>query len=401
MKKFLWLLLLLIPFNAWAINLYSPKYIIYDNTEDKVLLEKDANVNVSIASLTKIMTALVVIEGENNLEKNVTVTKNMLKSVPSSALTMNLKRGEVYTYRDLLYATMLPSAADAAIVLAASYAGNIPNFVNLMNKKAKDLGLNNTNFTNPIGMDNNNNKTTLTDLLKLLKYALNNKEFKTIYTTKKYTMHNNRVVYTSLKAYNEDLGLHLDTSRIIGSKTGYTSKAGMSLSELFLSHDHEIISITVGAKHNNSSYHLQDGISIINYIDNNYNDQVLLEDSVLLKEIEVRDSTIDKYPIYSNKEIVKFLKNDYNKDNFKVEYNLPEYITYKSSKNLGHVNYYYEDELLYTQSIILQEDIHPNFMSILKDNIAYIIIGIALIILLIVFIIIRRKCQRKQPLEIN
>lgn len=401
MRKLLWIILLIVPFNIRAINLYSPRYIIYDNTEDKVLLEKGSNDNVSIASLTKIMTAIVIIDGLDNLDKNVTITKNMLKSVPSSALTINLKKGEVYTYRDLLYATLLPSAADAAISIAIAYSGSTQKFVDLMNNKAKELGLANTYFTNPIGMDNNKNKATLTDLLKLLKYALDNEMFRTIYTAKQYTMHNNRKVVTSLVAYNEDLGLHLDTSRMIGSKTGYTSKSGMSLSELFLSHNHEIISITVGAKHNNSSYHLRDGITIINYIDNNYDNHILLEDNVLLKELEVRDSTIDKYFIYSNQKIVKFLENNYNKENFKIEYNLPEYITYKSDKNLGQINYYYEDELLYTQPIILQEEIHPTFLSIIRDNLVYVIIGCVSLLLLIILIVVRIIYKKKHYLEIK
>lgn len=401
MKRIIWLLLILIPINTWAINLYSPKYIIYDNTEDRVLLENGSNTNVSIASLTKIMTAMVIIDGTNDLDKKVTITRNMLKAVPSSALTINLKSGEVYTYRDLLYAIMLPSAADAAIALSMSYSGSINNFVNLMNKKAKDLGMQNTVFTNPIGMDNNNNRATLSDLLKLLKYALKNDTFRTIYMTKYYTMHNNKKIYTSLIAYNEDLGLHLDTSRMIGSKTGYTSKAGMNLSELFISHNHEIISITVGAKHNNSSYHLRDGITIINYVDNNYDNHVLLENNALLKEIEVRDSTIDKYPIYSDREIIKFLKNDYNHDDFKIEYHLPEYITYKTEKDIGNINYYFGDELLYSQKIIIQEEIKPNFISIIKDNILYIIAGFMLLILIIVLIILRKRYKRKHLLETN
>ena len=303
MKKIL-LLLLIIPFNIFALELYSPKYLIYDNTDNKILLEKDIDKNTAIASLTKIMTAMVIIDNVQNLEKKITITKEILNHVPAGAYTINLKKNEIYTYRDLLYASILPSSADAAVALAIDYSGSINNFVKKMNEKAKELKMNNTNFTNPVGMDNQKNKATLHDLLILLKYALNNRTFREIYTTKQYTISNNKTIYSSLKMYNEDLNLYLDTRRILGSKTGHTKNAGLTLSQVFISNTHEIISITVGAKYNKSSYHIKDGLTIINYVDNNYNNQILLKANTLIKELEVHDSTIDTYNIYLDKDII-------------------------------------------------------------------------------------------------
>lgn len=400
MKKIILILLLIIPINIWGIDLHSSKYIIYDNTDDTILLEKDMNKNTSIASLTKIMTAIVIIDSNVDLNKKIKITYNMLKNVPKGAYTINLNIGEVCTYNDLLYAILLPSAADAAVALAIDYSGSINKFVSEMNKKAKELNLNNTYFTNPIGMDNNNNKATLEDILKLLKYALNNDIFRKIYTSKEYML-NKRKIYTSLKMYNEDLKLNLNLSRIIGSKTGYTKKAGMALSQIFNSNNHEIISITIGAPHNNNSYHLRDGLKIINYIDNNYNNQVLQKENMLLKELEVRDSNIDKYNIYSDKEIIKYLSNDYNKDDFKIEYNIPEYITYKSNKKIGNIKYFFKDELLYTQEIIVNEEIKPNFISLIKDNILYIGIGISIIIISIISIICKKRLNKKEKVVLK
>ena len=398
MKKILILLILIIPINIFAINLYSSKYLIYDNTDNKILLEKNINNNTSIASLTKIMTAIIIIEEENDLDKTIKVTKEMINAVPKNAYTINIKNGEIYTYKDMLYAILLPSAADAATILSIQNAKNINNFVKKMNNKAQELGMKNTYFTNPIGMDNTKNKATLNDMLILLKYALNNKIFKEIYTSKQYVMSNKETIYTSLKMYNEDLNLNLDTSRIIGSKTGYTKLAGFALSEIFYSNNHEIISITVGAKHNLQSYHLRDGIAIIKYIDDNYNNQTLQEKNKLLKTLEVKNSTINEYKIYSDKEIIKYLPNNYNKDDFKIEYNIPQYLDYKQEKEIGNIKYYYQDELLYTQKIILNEKIRPNFISFIKDNIIYILLSILLIISIIYFSIKRSK---KLKLKVN
>ena len=399
-KKIFFLLLLICPINIFAIDLYSPKFVIYDNTDEKILLEKDYKENTSIASLTKIMTAMVIIDGVDDLQNKITINYQMLNAVPSGAYVIYLQRGEVYTYEDLLYACLLPSAADAATSLAIAYSGSVSSFVEQMNNKAKELGMENTNFTNPIGMDNGNNKSTLEDILTLLKYALNNNDFRTIYSTREYTMSNNKKVFSSLKMYNDDLHLGLDTSRIIGSKTGYTRNAGFALSIVFESNTHEIISITVGAEHNNNSYHLRDGISIINYIDQNYNIQTLLEKNNLLKELEVRDSTIDKYNIYSNRELTKYLPNDYNKNDFKIEFNIPEFIDYKTEKNIGNIKYYFGDELLYTQKVTINEEIKPTFWAIVRDNIIYIIIGFILLISLIIFIILKKKKNKNEEIPV-
>ncbi len=385
MKRIIILLILLVPIKFYAINLHSPKYLIYDNTENKILLEKNSNTNTSIASLTKIMSAMVIIDNVKDLNKIITITNNMLKEVPQNAYVINLSKSEKYTYKDLLYASLLPSAADAIVSLSIAYSGSINKFVNEMNNKAKELELNNTFFTNPIGMDNKNNKSTLEDVLKLLKYALKNKIFYQIFTSKEYLMSNNKKIYTSLKMYNEDLKLNLNTKRIIGSKTGYTKNAGMSLAQIFKSNNHEIISITIGAKHNNNSYHLRDGLEIINYIDNNYNNQILLKKNELIKKIAVKDSTISEYTIYLDNDIIKYLPNNYDKNNFKIEYNIPDYITYKTNKNIGNIKYYYGKELLYTQNIFINEEIKPNFISILKDNFIYIIIIISIILSIIIY----------------
>lgn len=393
MKKiFLIVVLILFPLNIFAINLNSSKYLIYDNTDEKVLLEKNSNDNTSIASLTKIMSTIVVIEKEKDLNKKIIITKEILKEVPNNAFTIDLKKGEIYTYQDLLYASLLPSAADAMISLAIASSGSISNFVKEMNNKVQDLGMKNTHFTNPIGMDNQENKSTISDVLILLKYALKNNIFRGIYQSKEYTMSNGKKIYTSLKMYNEDLKLNLDTSRIIGSKTGYTKKTGFALSQVFNSNSHEIISITTGAIHNNNSYHLRDAIEIIKYIDNNYNNQVLIKPNKLIKNLEVRDSTINEYKIYSDKELIKYLPNNYNKEDFKIEFNIPEYIDYKTKKDIGNIKYYYDDELLYTENIIINENIKPNFISLLKDNIIYITIFFLIIISYLIF---RRKKKSK------
>ena len=152
-----------------------------------VLYEKDSDKIVSIASLTKIMTTIVAIENIDDFNETVYITYDMLKDVPWDSSVAGLSIGDEVTYLDLLYASILPSGADATNSLAISLTGSIDNFVDMMNDKAQELNLFDTHFSNTTGYDIDNHYSTANDILKLLVYSLSNQTFKKIYTTNKYT----------------------------------------------------------------------------------------------------------------------------------------------------------------------------------------------------------------------
>ena len=315
MKKIILLIILFIPINIFALEtpeLNSNKFIIYDVTSKEVLNEFKAYENTSIASLTKIMTTITAIEKINNLEKSITITREMLNNIYWNASLAGLKVGDTLTYKDLLYASILPSGADATHALAYSLSGNIDNFLTEMNNLAKRIGLENTNFSNVIGLDSKNNYSTLYDIAKLLSYALENETFKEIYTTKNYTLSNNLEVKSTLLLFNKSM--NLDISRIIGSKTGHTNNAGYCLSSLIKSNNHDIIIITGGAsKINNNYYHLIDTINLIEYTDKlleEKEEKRKLEEDALIKIKEQEKNKqkelikIEKNRIYVNRTLI-------------------------------------------------------------------------------------------------
>lgn len=159
------------------------KALIMDLDSGSILYSKDGFDKVYPASTTKVLTAIIAIENLD-LEKTVVVSSNAVNSTPEGSSVMYLKSGEILTVKQLLYGLMLPSGNDAANVLAEEVSGNIQNFVELMNKKAKEIGCTSTHFTNPHGFHNNNHYSTAYDMAKILKYALNNKTFKEIIETK-------------------------------------------------------------------------------------------------------------------------------------------------------------------------------------------------------------------------
>lgn len=380
MKKIILFIIGLFTFtiNVFALEgpkLYSKNYCLYDLTDNKIIYEKNIQEKTNIASLTKIMTTITAIEKISNLNDYVTITSLMLSNIKYDASLAGLKVGDKLTYKDLLYASILPSGADATQALAYSLSGSISNFVNDMNTLAKKIGMENSNFVNVTGLDIDNHYSTINDLLKMLQYALKNDTFKTIYTTKSYTLSNGLVVDATVKKYNNLM--KLDISRIIGSKTGYTNKAGLCISSLFESNSHEFLFISTNAEFIYGNYYnLKDNLNIISHMDSNYNNQTVAKTSDVIKTIPIKFSNISKYDIHLSKDALIYLPNDYNKDNVKINYKGKTTASFlDNNKQIGKVSLIYNDTLIYEENVILN-GIKINF---------YLLVIINLLIVLLVF----------------
>lgn len=389
MKKFLIIFLFLISFFSFDVKALdypdiNSKYVeVYDLTDSKILYEKNSNNRVSIASLTKIATTITAIESISNLDEKVKITSKILNTVSSDASVAGLKNGDIVTYRDLLYASMLPSGADATNSIAILSSGDISSFVKKMNKLAQKIGLNNTNFVNVTGLDDNNHYSTADDCRKLLDYALKNPLFREIYTTREYTLTNGLVVKSTLFKYSNS---SVDISRILGSKTGYTGNAGYCLSSLSNIHNHDLIIIVLYAQHKGLSYfNINDTVKLIDFINNNYNNQILVKKGELIKTIPVEFSKIRSYNIHSSKEITKFLPVDYNKESFKIKYSGLKKLSFynKVGTKIGSIKYYYEDKLIFTQQIKLEKKIKIDLLKIIKKY--YYVFIFSFVFLLVLF----------------
>ena len=287
MKKILLLLVCFFPIGVNALDMpeiNSEAAIVYDMDADTVILDKNSDEVRSIASLTKIMTVLTAIENIDDFNATVTIAREMLAGIYWNASVAGLKSGDTVTYMDLLYAAILPSGADATQVLAYAVSGNISDFVTKMNELALKIGVTNTHYVNTTGLDQEGAYSTAHDQLLILSYALENPIFKTVYTTKSYTLSNGLEVQATVNRYNEVL--NLDTSKIIGSKTGNTTKAGLCMSALFYHEDHEMILITLGAEViEDVPYNLMDTLTLIDYVNMNY--EIPVEEVVAVSEPSV------------------------------------------------------------------------------------------------------------------
>lgn len=167
-----------------------------------VLYGKKENVRCKMASTTKIMTALVVIENKDNLEEKIKVSA---KAAGTGGSRLGLHTNDEITINNLLYGLLLCSGNDAAVALAEGVSGSVENFANLMNEKAKEIGLKDTHFVTPHGLDEEEHYTTAYELAKITDYALKNKKFAQIVSTKEYTVYINKD-YKNIRNTNELLG---------------------------------------------------------------------------------------------------------------------------------------------------------------------------------------------------
>ena len=215
MKKLI-LLLLLIP-----INVYSLSTIVMDIDSGRILYENNSHSKDLIASTTKIMTCIIVLEN-SDIEKEITVGDEILEMVGTN---IYISVGEKLKIKDLLYGLILRSGNDAAETLAYNTLG-YDEFINKMNLKAKEIGMKDTTFSNPHGLDDNTmNYSTAYDMAILSHYAYKNEIYREIISTKKYSTKSNLKSYVW---YNR-MSLLNNYKKCIGGKNGYTPKAGKSL----------------------------------------------------------------------------------------------------------------------------------------------------------------------------
>lgn len=197
--------------------------IVTDLTSNEVLYEKNSHQERAIASITKLMTMLIILD-ENKPDDIVTVSNNAAKTEGS---TMFLRAGEKITVENLIYGSLINSANDAAVALAEHNAGSVHKFVEKMNKKATELQLLDSNFSNPIGLDNGDNYSSAYDVAKMAQYLYQNNFIKKAAKIKKMDVRSVSGNLThKLESTNELLGSYL---KINGLKTGTTDAAGACL----------------------------------------------------------------------------------------------------------------------------------------------------------------------------
>ncbi|MBQ8739552.1 MAG: D-alanyl-D-alanine carboxypeptidase [Clostridia bacterium] len=231
---------LLLATSVHALDISAEHAIIIEAESQDIIYQKSAYTRAPMASTTKIMTAIVAIES-GALDNEIRIPSECVGIEGSS---IYLKEGEILTLRELLYALLLESANDAATAIAITVGGDISHFAELMNDKARKLGLNDTHFCNPHGLDDKDHYTTAYDLARLARYAMTLPEFKEIVSTFKREIPSGDDATRLLVNHNRLLRRY---EGAIGVKTGYTKKSGRCLVSCAERNGVRLICVTLNA----------------------------------------------------------------------------------------------------------------------------------------------------------
>ena len=367
------------------IEVSSPSAILIDSKSGKIIYDKNSSGRLYPASTTKVMTAILVVEN-CNLTDIATVSKNAVSksSVPDGYTTADLVEGERLSIENLLYALMLPSANDAAIVLAEHVSGSVEKFAERMNTKAKEIGCKDTHFVNPNGVHDNNHYSTAYDLALIGQYAMKNETIRNIVKKTSFTL-------PKTNKYNKDDREFENTNRLIekgnyfykfanGLKTGYTEHSGACIIASAENENNSFISVILGAKDFNAREN--DCIELFDYGFKNYSEKTFLKKSETIKQVEITvDNKKEPLDIIAEKEIKLFTTTNINDVEPKIELNdnikspvLKGFILGKISYSIDGVTY--TSNLLAGNSVVDSNTMQTFYTILLTGVIILILMSI-------------------------
>lgn len=376
---------------------------LYELNSDSLLYAWDADLPEYPASFVKIMTALLVLEN-SSLSDVVTVSENAVNSVSYEAISANLVPGEKLTVEDLLYCMMVKSANDAAAVLAEHVSGSQGAFVSRMNARAAELGCTGTNYVNVHGLHDDQQVTTARDTCKILRAALQNDTFRTIFGTTNYTvpatnLNEQERKYSSnnyLMCDADNVSLYLD-SRVTGGRTGVTTEGYRCIASLAKEDNMEVICIVMGC----ASTFLENGktdvyggfpetISLLNHaFEGNAFRQIVFKDQNL-KQIPVLNGDSDLF-VTTNQGVSVILPSDYSlKDlDFRYIYSLdPIQAPISKGQNIGVMQVMHDSVCIAESELYAANDVpvayskQGSYIDVKQKNYTWLIILIVLVVVI-------------------
>lgn len=392
----------------------------YDTGE--ILYTKNADKKMYPASLTKIMSALVVLRETKNLEEEkITVSADALRLISGTGSTVTgLLEGEIVSAKDALAGLLITSGGDTAYAIAEHYGGTVEGFVEKMNTLAAELGMSSTHFANPHGLHDDNHYTTASDLLKVTKAAMEYDVFNEIVACARYTMkptnlHKERLLVTTNFLQDKSTAYYYKPAS--GIKTGFTEKAGRCLISTAEKNGYTYICILMGSPTRLDSgegvrYEFTDSKNIYEWAFANLEYRTALDKDSIVCEIEVKGSfDVDHITLIPEKEFATILPKGSDDSTVEIK-TIPHSKTVKApiSKGdvLGKAEVYYAGKKLGEINLISNETVEKSsILSVLsaigsfftsKFFKAFVIIILMLLILLVMYVVYlnRKQIKRKR-----
>ena len=371
MKKICFVLIIVaLICNLFLVN-YSEKVVnaddissaksmaLIEKESNRLIYSKNANEQLPMASTTKIITALTVLENCSDLNEMVDVDDRAV-GIPGTSIY--LIKGEKLTVKELLYGMMLVSGNDAATALAYYVSGSIEDFCKLMLLTAQNAGAYNSSFANPHGLDENGHYTTALDLALITAKALKNDVFAEIVSTKEYKISGNEK--TPIRYLKNKNRLLNSFEGATGVKTGFTDDAGRCFVGSAKKNNTEFICVVL-----NCNLMFEECASFLNKALNNYKLVELIPSYNFIKNIDVIDGREETIKVYSRKSFAYPLS-DEEQNMIVYEYNLPENLVAPIEKDgiVGEFKIYLNDELLFSENVYAMEEVKSiNLLENIKE----------------------------------
>lgn len=334
--------------NVNDIKISSPSAIVIDSINGRVLYEKNGYEKRNIASLTKILTAIVTVENVK-LEEVVTI-KTSSSSIGGS--TVGMSKGDEITVRALMYGMLMCSGNDCAYALAEYVGGDIETFAKLMTEKAKEIGAKDSNFKNPHGLDVEGHYSTAYDMALITRYALNNQVINKIVGTESITIQFGKTERT----FSNTNRLLRTYASADGVKTGFTNGANRCLIASATKDELRVIAVVLGAE--TTDIRFNDAKTLLEYALSNYSVKDISQNMNWYINIPVYKGKEDKYEKYITREM-KAVLTDEEYEKIYVKQTLLPVIYAPISKGyvLGQIDMYIDNEKIYSEEIMLDKNI--------------------------------------------
>ena len=382
--------------NTDKLNTNSEACILMDTKSDKILYAKNAYEKMYPASTTKLMTAILTLEN-CKLTDTAIVSHNAIFSIPVGYSHANLQEGEELTIEQLLNVLLIPSANDAAIVLAEHISGSVEKFTDLMNQKAKELGCKNTHFVNPNGIHNKDHYSTAYDLALIGKYAMKFSDIKRIAMVRQYTLPVTNKYSKTDRIFNATNALINPGSKYYyeyttGLKTGYTDYAGSCIVSTAKKGNMELIEVVLKA--NSIAERYADCKAMFNYGFDNYTYKKLQTSGNIIKTVEISNATNEtkNLEISVKDDISVLISSKTSTENLNPSIELNENLEAPIAENsvVGKVTYTIDGKT-YSSDLIAENSVTPSNFEVIVFRI--------LLIFLILYILYKllKSTSNKKP----
>ncbi len=347
-----------------VINLKSQSGIIIEADTGKVLFEKDADTKRAPASMTKIMTMLLIVEelekGNISLKDEVTISE---RAASMGGSQIYLEKGSTATVEELLTTIAVGSANDSAVAMAEKIGGTVENFVVLMNKRAKELGANNTTFKNPHGLDEEGHETTARDMALIAKEVVKHDNIIKLSSTYETTITHKNGKSLWLVNTNSLIKFY---SGLDGLKTGFTDKAGYCLTGTMKRNDMRLITVVMHAETKEDRN--TDTINMMEYAYSMYNKKTLVSSENYLGNMFIDNAKSRKVKYYLEKDANVIVDKNTREVNYKYDIELDNVkAPLKKGDKIGTLKLNYNNEII-NYNLIVKEDVYKsNFFTRMKN----------------------------------